>query len=152
MLLPPTRATGSGDSGRGRDQPTPPAPPTPPVQELSSLFKIQVLAVVASSGFLASLAADNPNAWLYSGCVFTLFFLALYPMPPLSLPSTPPLEWLRSCWGNLSQTQRSNTKFLAGFFGTCFIVAAKENSTGSWTTFAFILFVFFLGFVMEPMR
>jgi hypothetical protein len=118
---------------------------------LSSLFKIQVLAVVASSGFLASLAADNPNAWLYSGCVFTLFFLALYPMPPLSLPSTPPLEWLRSCWGNLSQTQRSNTKFLAGLFGACFIVAAKENSAGSWT-FVLILFVFLIGFVMEPLR
>jgi hypothetical protein len=78
---------------------------------LSSAAKIQVLAVVASSGFLASLAADTPNAWLYSGCVFTLFFLALYPMPPLSLPSTPPLDLLRSSWGKLSDTQRSNTKF-----------------------------------------
>jgi hypothetical protein len=119
---------------------------------LSSAAQIQVLAVVASSGVVVSLASDSPNAWLYSGLVLALFFLALYPMPPLSLPSTTPLEWLRSFWGNLSHTQRSNIKFLAGLLGACFIVAAKENSAGSWTAFVLILFVFLVGFVMEPLR
>ena len=87
-----------------------------------------MLAVVASSGVVVLLTAGTPNAWLYSGLVLTLCFLALHTIPPLSCPSSPPSKWLRSFWAKLSRHQRFKTKFLAGLFASClFSLSAKTQ-------------------------
>jgi hypothetical protein len=94
----------------------------------SFFFRIRVLAVVASSGVVVSLTAGTPNAWLYSGLVLTLCFLALHTIPPLSRPSSPPSKWLRSFWAKLSRHQRFKIKLIAGLFASClFSLSAKTQ-------------------------
>ena len=89
-----------------------------------------------------------------------VLWLCVHPVFPRSLPdaaAVPPINptpgfaalLLGQAVRHAAQQHQVHTKFLAGFFGACFIVAGKYNSVGSWTSFAFIIFAFLIGFVME---